>query len=71
MDFSPLKAVKNSVANLNPLEKFPAPLPDLPSEALENLLASFASAFTQATVTGPEGEEVYTDEMGRVKDAYP
>ncbi|MCL2589748.1 MAG: type VI secretion system tip protein VgrG [Betaproteobacteria bacterium] len=46
MDFRP--AVKNSINSLRtPLEKLSAALPDLPFPALEDMLADFASAFTQ------------------------
>ena len=47
MDFSNLKTVTNSVDSMFPLEKLSAMLPDLPFDALENMLADFASAFTQ------------------------
>ena len=47
MDFSSIKNVTNSISNLNPLEKLSAALPKLPFPALEEMLASFASAFTQ------------------------
>ena len=47
MDFSRLKEIKNSVSGLNPLEKLSAVLPELSFESLENMLADFASAFTQ------------------------
>jgi type VI secretion system secreted protein VgrG len=47
MNFSHLKEIKNSVSNLNPLERLSVSLPELPFPALEEMLASFASAFTQ------------------------
>ena len=42
-----LKAANNSIDNLSPLGKLSAALPELPFDALENMLADFASAFTQ------------------------
>jgi type VI secretion system secreted protein VgrG len=47
MNFSKFRSTKNSLANLNPLDRLGTVLPDLPFPALESMLADFASAFTQ------------------------
>ncbi|MDR2926437.1 MAG: type VI secretion system tip protein VgrG [Azoarcus sp.] len=47
MEFRSLKAARNSLDNMTPLEKLSAALPGMPYPALEKLLAAFASAFTQ------------------------
>ena len=44
MDF---RSLKDKLGNMNPLEKLAAALPKLPFDALESMLADFASAFTQ------------------------
>ena len=46
MDFKSLSGIKNSLGNMNPLEKLAAAV-DLPFPALESMLADFASAFAQ------------------------
>ena len=46
MDFKSLPGIKNSLGNMNPLEKLAAAV-DLPFPALESMLADYASAFAQ------------------------
>jgi type VI secretion system secreted protein VgrG len=52
MDFGTAKSlaankIKDKIASMDPLGKLSTALPDLPLESLENMLSSFASAFTQ------------------------
>jgi len=46
MDFSKLKAIRNSASSMISLKRISVSLLELLFEALKNMLAGFASAFT-------------------------